>query len=232
MQDLIERARPVRVRLGLASSRFFVPDIRSWWLRLTIAVALALATAGIYSFSAHWAGTGSYFILAFIAVIASAWLGRFAAGMITLASCALLALYVYPNVDTVWTVTPQDARLLLLFLLGGALICLIVEALHFGHDVTSTLRSSSDSLAAQLATERERLHALLANLPGLVWEAGLRLSGARPTMTFVSSSLESRLGWTQDDLRAADEVWRKVLHPEDEERLWMALRDAQTGSVG
>jgi PAS domain S-box-containing protein len=230
--ELLERSRPVRVRFGLASSRFFVPDIRSWWLRLPIALGLALATAVVYRLSAAWAGTGSYFMLAFIAVIASAWLARFAAGVITLVSCAVLALTVYAEPGIRFAIAPQDARLLLLYLLGGALICLIVEALHFGHDVTATLRSRSETLGEELAGERERLRALLGNLPGLVWEAWSPARSARPSMTFVSSTLETRLNWSPNHFASPEDVWQRVLHPDDEERLWAALRAARAGSVG
>lgn len=185
-----------------------------------------------YSRSAEWAGTGSYFVLAFLAVIASAWLGRLASGLITLVACALLSIYFFPAPNPEWTVDAHRARLTLLFLIGGGLICLVIEALHFGHSVTSRLRAESEALARQLAAERERLHAFLANLPGVVWEAALAPGHARPLMSFMSPNVESRLGWKPEALNLADSAWRAVLHPEDEQTLWSALQAAQPGSVG
>lgn len=220
------------MKLGLSSTRFFVPDLGSPALRVGLAFALALAIPWAYQYSAAWAGTASYFVLAFIAVIASAWLGRLASGLITLVAGALLSIYFFPSANPGWEVDPQRARLMVLFLVGGFLICLLIEALYVGHSVAMRIREGSDALARQLAAERERMHAFLANLPGVVWEASLTRQALRPTMTFMTPNFEGRLGWTAAALEQVPAVWNAVLHADDEHLLYEALQGARPGSVG
>ena len=82
------------LRLGRRRIRWFVPAIPWPWLRIVVAVVLAAAVNWAYRESRPYIGDHSTFIvLALIAVIASAWVGRFLSGILTLMLCVGMWIY-------------------------------------------------------------------------------------------------------------------------------------------
>ena len=220
----LDRTRAARLRLGLTPSRFFVPDVRSATIRVLAAIAIALATIPSYQASHGWAGRGSFLILALLAVLLSTWVGRLSSGLITLSICALvLTFFYFEPVGSFEIGTLQNFRLLILFFGAGALVCLLIEALHFGRDYSLRVATERMLLADELWTERDRLDGLLSNLPGIVWEARL-LPGARiPEPTFLSANAARVLGVPPEQLGLTTDLWRRIFHPDDLESLLDAL---------
>jgi PAS domain S-box-containing protein len=212
----LDRTRPARLRLGLSRSRFFVPDVRSTAIRVSAAIALAFLTVPSYQASRTWAGPASYLVIGLCAVLLSAWIGRFGAGLITLSLCALSLSYFFVEpVGSFELTAPADARLLLLFLGAGALICLLVEALHLGRDHSLRQATERLDLADELWNERDRLDGLVSNLPGLVWEARITSDDPTPLPTYLSANAALVLDLPPAELELSRSLWQRIVHPDD-----------------
>jgi PAS domain S-box-containing protein len=73
-------------------------------------------------------------------------------------------------------------------------------------------------LLEQNLRQREHLHRLVGNVPGVVWEAWGNPGGDEQQIDFVSSHVESLLGYTQEDWLSTPNFWLKIVHPEDQEQ--------------
>jgi PAS domain S-box-containing protein len=68
--------------------------------------------------------------------------------------------------------------------------------------------------------ETERLYALLANIPDVVWT-----SDSEGKTTFISPNVEQVYGFTPDEiLQAGSELWLERIHPDDVERVREAYK--------
>jgi len=88
-----------------------------------------------------------------------------------------------------------------------------------------------EQLLVQLESERRRLNNIVANVPGIVWEFRKDQTGEiQPG--FVSSYVETMLGYSQEEWLSTPDFWLTIIHPEDRERMrvrWnKAFQDAQT----
>lgn len=212
----LDRTRPARLRLGLSRSQFFVPEVRSTAIRLLAAIALALLTVPSYQASHTWAGRGSYLVIGLCAVLVSAWIGRIGAGLITLSLCGLTLSFFFAEPAGSFELNAlADVRLLLLFLGAGALICLLVEALHLGKDHNLRQATERMDLADALWTERDRLDGLVSNLPGLVWEARITHDDPTPLPTYLSTNAALVLDVPATELELSRSLWQRIVHPDD-----------------
>ena len=73
-------------------------------------------------------------------------------------------------------------------------------------------------LATQIGNERERLHNVVANVPGVVWEAWGHPDEASQRIDFVSEHVEKMLGYSMNEWLATPNFWLSIVHPQDKER--------------
>lgn len=70
-------------------------------------------------------------------------------------------------------------------------------------------------LAQQVQQEQERLAGLIANVPGVVWEAWGQPDARTQRIDFVSDYVESLLGYSKAEWLAVSNFWLSIVHPDD-----------------
>ncbi len=68
-------------------------------------------------------------------------------------------------------------------------------------------------------TLRERLNAVMSDIPGVVWETWGEPGREDQRTDFVSGYVEQMLGYTVEECLATPNFWLKIVHPEDLERV-------------
>jgi PAS domain S-box-containing protein len=86
-------------------------------------------------------------------------------------------------------------------------------------DITERKRAEREKtqLAAEVETQRQRLDAIIASVPGVVWEAWGEPDEAGQRINFVSDYVETLLGYTVKEWLATPNFWLTIVHPEDRE---------------
>jgi PAS domain S-box-containing protein len=102
----------------------------------------------------------------------------------------------------------------------------VIGASKIARDITERRRAEDEKLrlAAQIEGERRRLKELVANVPGVVWEAWGEPDAASQRIDFVSDYVERMLGYTVEEWLRTPNFWLTIVHPEDRER---AAREAR-----
>jgi PAS domain S-box-containing protein len=72
-------------------------------------------------------------------------------------------------------------------------------------------------LTLMLELQRQRLKSILANVPGLVWEAVGDPSISQKA-TFVNDYVENMIGYSVDEWLTIPDLWQRLVHPDDRER--------------
>jgi len=70
-------------------------------------------------------------------------------------------------------------------------------------------------LAQQVQQEQERLAGLIADVPGVVWEAWGQPDAQTQRIDFVSDYVESLLGYSKAEWLAVPNFWLSIVHPDD-----------------
>ncbi len=73
-------------------------------------------------------------------------------------------------------------------------------------------------LLAEIRSERRRLNNIVANVPGVVWEAWAAPDASMQRTDFVSDYVEKMLGYTAEEWVNTPNFWLTIVHPEDRER--------------
>ncbi|HEX8285281.1 MAG TPA: PAS domain S-box protein [Pyrinomonadaceae bacterium] len=96
----------------------------------------------------------------------------------------------------------------------------LVGASTVARDVTEQRRTEDERarLARLVEHERERLKNLVANVPGVVWEAWGQPDETSQRIDFVSDHVEQMLGYTVEEWLRTPNFWLSIVHPEDRER--------------
>ncbi|HEY0174642.1 MAG TPA: PAS domain S-box protein [Pyrinomonadaceae bacterium] len=96
----------------------------------------------------------------------------------------------------------------------------LVGASTVARDITEQKRAEGERtrLARLVEHERERLKNLLANVPGVVWEAWGEPDESGQRIDFVSDHVEQMLGYTVGEWLSTHNFWLSIVHPEDRER--------------
>ncbi|MFL6229230.1 MAG: PAS domain S-box protein [Pyrinomonadaceae bacterium] len=102
----------------------------------------------------------------------------------------------------------------------------VTGASKIARDITEHRRAEDEKLrlAAQIEGERRRLKELVANVPGVVWEAWGEPDASSQRIDFVSDYVERMLGYTVEEWLQTPNFWLTIVHPEDRER---AAREAR-----
>ncbi len=70
-------------------------------------------------------------------------------------------------------------------------------------------------LNAALAVQRQRLEQIIANVPGIVYESVGSVQDDSFKLTYISTYVETMLGYTSAELIAQPELWRGIIFTED-----------------
>jgi len=87
-------------------------------------------------------------------------------------------------------------------------------------DITQRKRAEEEKvqLIAQIESQRKRLNTIVANVPGVVWEAWGEPDAATQKIDFVSDYVEALLGYRIDEWLSTPNFWLSIVHPDDRER--------------
>lgn len=87
-------------------------------------------------------------------------------------------------------------------------------------DITERKRAEEGSkrLLSQIEQERKRLTRIVANVPGIVWEAWGEPDAAEQRIDFVSKHVEEMLGYSVSEWLETPNFWLSIVHPDDRER--------------
>jgi len=87
-------------------------------------------------------------------------------------------------------------------------------------DITQRKRAEEEKaqLIAQIESQRRRLNTIVANVPGIVWEAWGEPDASTQRIDFVSDYVEKMLGYTVEQALSTQDFWRSIVHPDDRER--------------
>ncbi|HMF58658.1 MAG TPA: PAS domain S-box protein [Pyrinomonadaceae bacterium] len=95
----------------------------------------------------------------------------------------------------------------------------VIGASAIARDITA--RKELERKLARLVTEiggqRERLDAIVSNVPGVVWEAWGEPDESSQRINFVSDYVEKMLGYSVEEWLATPNFWLTIVHPEDRE---------------
>jgi PAS domain S-box-containing protein len=75
-----------------------------------------------------------------------------------------------------------------------------------------------DDATLSLQQERERAAAIIASVPGVVWEAWGQPDAASQRIDFVSDFVTEFLGYSVDEWLATPNFWLEIVHPDDRAR--------------
>ena len=116
---------------------------------------------------------------------------------------------------------PNIALILLITFVGtSSLMTLVVSA------ITKERRQAEkdkSKLGSELQLNRRRIEDIVSHVPGVVWEAWGQPDAATQRIDFVSSHVETMLGYSQDEWLSTPNFWLSIVHPDDKER---AAREA------
>ncbi|MFL6255933.1 MAG: PAS domain S-box protein [Pyrinomonadaceae bacterium] len=96
----------------------------------------------------------------------------------------------------------------------------LVGASTIARDITEQKRGDAERarLSRLVEHERGRLKNLVANVPGVVWEAWGEPDEGSQRIDFVSEHVEQMLGYTVEEWLSTPNFWLTIVHPEDRER--------------
>ena len=96
----------------------------------------------------------------------------------------------------------------------------IVGAVTVNTDITAQHRMTVELAVAAEAVEqaKRRLVEVVANVPGVVWEAWGQPDEATQRIDFVSDYVEVMLGYSPAEWLATPNFWLKIVHPDDRAR--------------
>ncbi len=109
----------------------------------------------------------------------------------------------------------------------------IINFIAVKQDVTerNASQAENDRLAAEVAAERGRLTKIVANVPGIVWEAWARPKSTLLRGDFVSSHVETMLGYSVEEWLAKPKFWLDIAHPDDRRRMAMQSKSILRGGA-
>jgi PAS domain S-box-containing protein len=189
-----------------------------------VAVGATLVALSLRLLFQPWLGEGLPLVFFVPAILVAGWYGGLAPGLLatSLSAVAASVFLLTPEFQAIWGITTQSRALVLFFLLGSA-ISLVTESLHRSADRERRAAAQAADHANQLAAARQHTGDLLANIPGVVWEAYGEPDAATQRIDFVSDYAETMLGYESERWTSTPNFWLTIVHPDDRER---AAREA------
>src|SRR6185295_19000283 len=90
----------------------------------------------------------------------------------------------------------------------------VTGASTIARDITDRKRDDQEraALAAQIDNERRRLDNVIANVPGIVWEAWGRPDNGSQQIDFVSDYVKKMLGYGTEEWLSKPNFWLSIVH--------------------
>ncbi len=84
-------------------------------------------------------------------------------------------------------------------------------------DITESRIAESENfrLNTKIEDQRQRLNAIIANVPGIVWESTLSADNSSQFINFISDYVEKVTGYTVEECLSKPNFWLNIMHPED-----------------
>ena len=84
-------------------------------------------------------------------------------------------------------------------------------------DISDNERTERENLLlnTQIEAQQQRLNTIIANIPGIVWEARLESGESGRDVNFVSDYVEKMIGYTVEEWLSKPKFWMEIIHPED-----------------
>ncbi len=162
----------------------------------------------------------------FPAVMLAAWIGGLGPGLGATAFAGLLSAYFFLEPVRSFAIrnTADLVSLPLFVAIAGAMV-LVIDSLRRAEDAQrsnaelATARARDVAEAAEaISTTRRRLADVVANVPGVVWEAWGKPDAASQRVDFVSDYARVLLGYEPHEWTSTRNFWLTVVHPDDRER--------------
>ncbi len=99
---------------------------------------------------------------------------------------------------------------------GGVDSNLLVRSIRYAIQ-RKRVENENARLLTQVEQQRKRLDNIVASVPGLVWEAWGRPDEANQQIDFVSSYVQTMLGYSVDEWLSTPNFWLTIVHPDDKE---------------
>jgi PAS domain S-box-containing protein len=95
----------------------------------------------------------------------------------------------------------------------------LTGASTIARDISERKRAEQERerLMAEINNQRTRLNNIVANVPGVVWEAWGQPDAASQRIDYVSDYVESMLGYSVEEWLQTPNFWLTIVHPEDRE---------------
>jgi len=110
----------------------------------------------------------------------------------------------------------------------------VVGAVVVNADVTEQRRAARrlEETSAALSAVSRRLEEVVADVPGVVWEAWGQPDAATQRIEFVSNHIETMLGYAPTEWTSTPNFWLTIVHPDDKERAGREAAAIFNGGVG
>ena len=166
-----------------------------------------------------WLGLSVPYLQFFPAVMLVSWLGGVGPGLLAvgLAAAASDFFFLRPTYSFAIAETADRVSLPLFVLIGLAIVGLFEKVRRSGLEHESAALAAANQ-ARELRRVTGRLSAVVANVPGVVWEAWGQPDAAGQRIDFVSDHVRAMLGYEPEEWRATPNFWLSVVHPDDRDR--------------
>ena len=96
----------------------------------------------------------------------------------------------------------------------------VVGAVVVNADITAAREAARrlEDAAEAVSAARQRLAQVVANVPGVVWEAWGQPDAASQRIDFVSDYVETMLGYAPAEWTSTPNFWLNLVHPDDRDR--------------
>jgi PAS domain S-box-containing protein len=189
-----------------------VPEIASLFVLLLIVVLIV--------FGGWFPGRVKTHPLAYLSLPCLLWAAlRFDQRIVTSAIVLLAGLAVWGAKQNYGPFAQSDPNISLLLLVSfvgtSCLMTLLVNAVI---NERKKVEADKSKLGSELEQHQRRIEDIVAHVPGVVWEAWGKPDAASQRIDFVSTYVETMLGYRVEQWLATPNFWLTVVHPDDKER--------------
>jgi PAS domain S-box-containing protein len=155
----------------------------------------------------------------FPGIMAAALIAGYRSGLLATAlALGIVAYFFLLPVGSFRIDATADLVTLPLFVLSGWAISYVIEGRRRFEREYREAAAVAERHAEQLDVATARLGEIVANVPGVVWEAWGQPDLQTQRIDFVSGHLRTMLGYEPDEWTKVPNFWLTVVHPDDRER--------------
>jgi len=162
----------------------------------------------------------------FPAVMLATWIGGLGPGVFATALAAMLSTYFFlePLHSFAISNLADSVSLPLFVAVAGAMVLVIdslrraEEAQRANADLARARARDLADAADAISTTRRRLADVVANVPGIVWEAWGQPDTGSQRVDFVSDYARVMLGYEPHEWTSTRNFWLTIVHPDDRQR--------------